>query len=65
MEEFPNRLRQMRERRGMTRKKLSECCGVSKNMISRYERGERVPDLYTAREIAEFFDITLDDLAKK
>ena len=34
-------------------------------MISRYERGERTPDLYIARELAEFFDITLDDLVKK
>lgn len=49
----------------MSRKKLSECFGLSKNMIARYERGERIPDLYTARELAEFFDITLDDLAKK
>ena len=65
MEEFPERLRRLRERRGMSRRKLSECCGLSKNMIARYERGERIPDLYSARELAEVFGITLDDLAKK
>ena len=59
---FPARLRRLRERRGMNRRALSECCGISKNMISRYERGERVPSLATAAQIADFFDVSLDDL---
>ncbi|MDE7053547.1 MAG: helix-turn-helix transcriptional regulator [Oscillospiraceae bacterium] len=61
--DFPQRLRMLRERRRMARKALSECCGLSKNVIARYERGERIPDIYTAQKIADFFDVTLDYLA--
>ncbi len=61
--DFPQRLRMLRERRRMDRKALSECCGLSKNVIARYERGERIPDIYTAQKIADFFDVTLDYLA--
>lgn len=46
----------------MNRRALSECCGISKNMVSRYERGERVPDIETATRIAEFFEVSLDYL---
>ena len=42
---FPYRLRQLRERRRMNRAALSECCGLSKNAIGRYERGEREPTM--------------------
>ena len=59
---FPERLRQLREQRGMDRKTLGECCGLSKNAVARYERGERVPDINIATAIADFFGITLDEL---
>lgn len=58
--EFPKRLRKLRERNQMDRKRLSELCGISKNMIGRYERGERVPNIHTARRIANFFGVTMD-----
>lgn len=60
--EFPARLRRLREREQMDRKKLGECCGLSKCAISRYERGERVPDINIAIQLADFFDVTLDYL---
>ena len=62
MSEFSVRLRKLRERRGMSRRALAECCGISKNMISRYERGGRVPDINVATEIADFFEVSLDYL---
>ena len=60
--EFPKQLRKLREREGMSRRVLSELCGLSKNSIARYERGERVPDIHTAMALAEFFEVSLDDL---
>ena len=62
MNQFPDNLRRLRERRGMNRRALSELVGISKNMVSRYERGERLPDIKTAMEIADFFEFSLDDL---
>lgn len=61
-EQFPERLRKLRERRRISRRVLSELCGLSKNMVALYERGERVPDIETAALLADFFGITLDDL---
>lgn len=60
--EFAVRLKRLREGRRMNRRVLSECCGVSKNMISRYERGEQIPSIDTAAEIADFFGVSLDYL---
>lgn len=59
---FPQRLRKLREGRRISRRVLSELCGLSKNMISRYERGERVPSLKDAALLAEHFGVSLDFL---
>lgn len=61
--EFARRLRKLRERRGISRKTLAELCGLSRNTIDRYERGERVPSLTDAAMLAEFFGVSVDYLA--
>lgn len=60
--EFSKRLRYLRERKHMTRKTLGECCGLSKNMIGKYERGEKEPSIRVLVEIANFFEISTDYL---
>ena len=60
--EFPKQLRKLREREGMSRRVLSELCGLSKNSIARYERGERVPSITDAEALADFFEVSLDRL---
>jgi transcriptional regulator with XRE-family HTH domain len=60
--EFPYRLRELRENRRVSRRVLAELCGLSKNMVSRYERGERVPSIDEAAVLADYFGVTLDDL---
>lgn len=62
MDEFPKRLRVLRERRRISRRVLSELCGLSKNMVARYERGERVPSLTDAQTLADFFGVSMDYL---
>lgn len=62
MDGFPERLKKLRERRRMNRKALGELCGMSKSAISRYENGERIPDINTAMKIADVFDVTMDFL---
>ena len=61
--EFPQRLRRLRERKRVSRRVLSELCGLSKNMVMRYERGERVPSLEDAAALADFFSVSLDYLS--
>jgi len=62
VDDFPRRLRALRERKRLSRRVLSELCGLSKNSIARYERGERVPSLTDAEALADFFEISLDRL---
>ncbi len=59
---FPTRLRRLRERRGISRSALGECCGLSKSIISKYERGEREPTAGSLRKLADFFDVSSDYL---
>lgn len=65
MEGFPDRLRKLREKRGLSRRAVAELCGLSKSSLCRYERGEKVPDLQTACVLADFFFVSLDYLAGK
>lgn len=62
MSEFASRLRQLRERRRISRRVLSELCGLNCSTVSRYERGERVPNIADAKALADFFDVSLDFL---
>lgn len=61
-ERFPDRLRQLRERRGLSRRTLSELCGLSKNMIALYERGEADPSTETLCLMADLLEVTTDTL---
>lgn len=59
---FPERLRRLRERKRMNQKALGECCGVSKNTVARWERGEREPGASSLIKIADFFEVSTDYL---
>lgn len=59
---FPDRLRKLRERKRMSRAALGECCGMSKNVIGQYERGEREPMASSLVKMADFFEVSTDYL---
>ncbi len=60
--EFPTRLRRLRERRRLSMYALSERCGMSRDMISRYERGKAIPNVYVLQHLADVFDTSTDYL---
>lgn len=60
--EFPKRLQRLRERRRISRKALGELCGLSKNIIGQYERGEKVPTVENLVQLADYFEVTVDYL---
>lgn len=62
LNEFPHRLQRLRERRRINRKVLGELCGLSKNTIGQYERGEREPTISSLIKIADFFEVSTDYL---
>lgn len=62
MEIFRQRLQCLRERKGISRKVLSELCGMHSDAIRRYERGEDEPGLHSLIAIAEYFEVSVDYL---
>lgn len=52
----------LREKRRISRKVLSELCGLSSDAIRRYERGEVEPRMESLMAIADFFDVSVDYL---
>lgn len=63
MDEFPRRLQQLRERQRISRKTLSELCGLQSDAVRKYERGEAEPKLSSFIALADYFRVSLDDLA--
>lgn len=70
-----NRLRKLREDKGLTLEEVGKGVGLAANTISRYETGKREPRLKTWQKLADFFsvsvsylqgvDLNLDDMLKK
>lgn len=60
--EFPRRLRALRLSRGVSQRALSECCGMSKNMIQRYEKGLCRPSAESIAKIAGYLGVSVEDL---
>lgn len=59
---FPQRLQALREKKRLSRRTLAELCGLSKNMISLYERGEKAPSVDALISLADYFGVSTDYL---
>ena len=59
---FRQRLQQLREKKRISRIVLSELCGLSPDVVRRYERGEAEPTLKSLIALAEFFEVSVDYL---
>lgn len=62
MMEFGEKVKQIREERGMTQQTLADKLYVTRQAVSRCERGARYPELLTAKKIAIVLDVSLDEL---
>ena len=60
MSKFSERLKVLREEKGLSYQKLGEILGVSGVSLGYYERGERVPDIHTLQNVCSFFNVTSD-----
>jgi transcriptional regulator with XRE-family HTH domain len=59
---FCQRLRQLRQDKNMTITQIANEFEVTKQTVSRWELGDRIPTLDTATAIADYFDVSLDYL---
>lgn len=51
-----------RKQAGLTQEELAARFGSRKTLISNYEIGRNTPDIETLWELADIFDITIDEL---
>lgn len=52
----------LRRSLGLTQGALAEKLCGKKSLVSNYENGYSVPDIFTLIKLADIFDITLDEL---
>lgn len=55
---------QLRRNSGMTQLELAEQLSYSDKAVSKWERGESLPDIVTLKQIAELFSVTVDYLLR-
>ena len=59
------RLRELREKRGISQLKLAMDLSLNQNSISRYETGEREADYKTLVALADYFRVSVDYLLER
>ena len=52
----------LRTKMGLSQSKLAEMIPISRQAVSKWERGETIPDSSTLVRLSEIFDISVDDL---
>ena len=57
-----NNLVRYRKEAGLTQAQLAQKLGYSDKTVSKWEREEGVPDIYILKEIADLYNITVNDL---
>ncbi len=62
MEIFGQRLKELREEKGLSQRQFAKIIGTSQPNLQRWEKGQFEPDQKTTVAIAEFFGVTTDFL---
>lgn len=63
--EFGEKIRQAREKLGMTQQTLADQLYVTRQAVSRWECGARYPDLLTAKCLSDILHVSMDELLSK
>jgi transcriptional regulator with XRE-family HTH domain len=56
------RLRLLREKRGLSQGEAAKRMGIVRTTYSNYEAGNREPDIETLNKMAKFYDVSIDYL---
>ena len=62
MENFSERIKNLREERGLSQEALGAGIGVKRFSIYTYEKGRACPDMKGLIALADYFDVSLDYL---
>ena len=58
-------LTRLRQQAGLTQLQLADMLNYSDKAVSKWERGESIPDLRVLVQLAEIYHITVDDIVKE
>ena len=58
-------IQKLRQEKGMTQLELAEKLNYSDKTVSKWERGESLPDIVVLKTIADLFEVTLDYLVEE
>ena len=61
---FAENLRNLMEKRGMTRYRLSQDLGISPTTACNWADGKNLPDTQSVLKLAEYFGVTVEQLMK-
>jgi transcriptional regulator with XRE-family HTH domain len=64
MNRFGEKLQTLRKRRGLTLRQLGEILEVHNTYISQIEKGRKTPNAAMILKIAQFFEVTADQLMR-
>ena len=59
---FKDNLISFRKMKRLSQEELAEKLGISRQTLSIYETGESVPDIEKCKVIADYFEVSMDDL---
>ena len=59
---FPARLKELRKKHGLTQQQLADVLGVVRSTVSGYENGTIEPKQHTLTKLADYFQVSFDDL---
>ena len=55
-------IKRLRRQRGIKQAVLASALNIGRQTISAYERGITLPDIFVLIQIADYFEVTLDEL---
>lgn len=59
---FKDNLIQLRKLKRLTQEDIAEKLDVTRQAVAKWESGETMPDIEKSRQLAEIFEVSLDDL---
>lgn len=62
MIQLGEQIKKLRQRDGLSQEELSNRLFISRQAISKWEKGESIPDLDHIIQLSEIFDVSLDYL---
>ena len=62
MANFSERIKELRQERGLKQREMAEICGIKMRSYQGYEYGRHYPEIPGLIQIAKFFDVSTDYL---